>query len=460
MLHKMNAPHKEAPRLFGHPRGLTILFSTEMWERFSYYGMRALLVLYMVDYLLRPERLDIAFGLRDLKSFLEKFFGPLDVQPFASQIYGLYTSLVYLTPILGGFIADRWLGRTKTIVIGAMLMLIGHFLMASEYCFLPALLLLILGVGAFKPNISTQVGELYAVQDRQRDRAYSIFYVGINIGACLAPLIAGTLGERLGWHYGFACAGVGMAIGLAIYLWGLSDLPESSSPVSRQPFPHEEKTIVDDAYAEHGRYWLILLFAPSVLFWASFEQQGNTIVLWTESFTNRDVSFFGRHFEIPTTWFQALNPMMIFLFTPPLVALWSRMAQSDREPQTITKLTAGCFGVSLSYLVMTIAAWTSDEARVSPLWLLLYFILITVSELLFSPIILSLASRVAPRDSRGLTMGVWFLTIFLGNLLSGWIGGLWSTLSPASFFALIGLMPAFGGLMILISRLWQDDALD
>lgn len=456
----MNAPEREARQIFGHPRGLAILFSTEMWERFSYYGMRALLILYMVDHLLRPERLDIPLGLHQLKSQMESLFGPLDIQPLASQIYGLYTSLVYLTPILGGYIADRWLGRTTTIVIGAMLMVLGHFLMASEYYFLPALLLLILGVGAFKPNISTQVGELYASHDTRRDRAFSIFYVGINIGACLSPLIAGTLGEHMGWHYGFACAGIGMTIGLAIYLWGLADLPGSDQPFTQRRLPREEKTIVDEAYAEHGRQWLIVLFIPSVLFWAAFEQQGNTIVLWAESFTNRDVDFLGRHFQIPTTWFQALNPLMIFLFTPPLVSLWTRMARFGREPPTIDKLTAGCFGVCLSYLVMSFAAWTSNAARVSPLWLLLYFTLITASELLFSPIILSLASCIAPRGSRGLTMGVWFLTIFFGNLLSGWIGGFWSTLSPASFFALLGAMAAIGGLMILFSRLWQDDALD
>jgi POT family proton-dependent oligopeptide transporter len=336
-----------------------------------------------------------------------------------------------------------------------MLMILGHFLMALEHYFLPALLLLILGVGAFKPNISTQVGELYDTHDRRRDRAYSIFYVGINIGACLAPLIAGTLGERMGWHYGFACAGVGMTIGLAIYLWGAGDLPETRARIQE-----DRTTIVDEAHTEHGRLWLILLFAPSVLFWAAFEQQGNTIALWAEHFTNRDLSVFGRHLEIPTTWFQALNPLMIFLFTPPLVALWSRMAQDGREPATIIKLAMGCFGVALSYFVMTFAAWTSDAARISPLWLLLYFAIITMSELMFSPILLSLASYVAPRNTRGLSMGIWFLTIFVGNLLSGWIGALWSSLSPASFFALVGLLAMLAAVMIVIARLWLDDALD
>src|SRR5499426_9866 len=208
--------------LFGHPRGLAFLFSTEMWERFSYYGMRALLVLYMVKYLLLPDRADSVIGLATLKSMLEGIFGPLTPQPFSSHIYGLYTGLVYLTPFFGGLLADRVLGQHKTIVIGASLMAIGHFMMAFEPLFLFALLALILGNGCFKPNMSAQVGTLYQHGDPRRDRAYSIFYVGINLGAFLAPLVCGTLGEEVGWHYGFGAAGVGMTAGLLIYLYALA----------------------------------------------------------------------------------------------------------------------------------------------------------------------------------------------------------------------------------------------
>src|SRR5712691_9510031 len=211
--------------LFGHPRGLSFLFATEMWERFSYYGMRALLVLYMVKYLLQPGHADSVIGLGALKQFYEAIFGPLDVQPFASHIYGLYTGLVYLTPLFGGMLADRVLGQHRTILLGAAMMAIGHFLMAFEPLFLFALTMLILGNGAFKPNMSAQVGGLYAQGDRRRDRAYSIFYVGINVGAFLAPLICGTLGEELGWHYGFTAAGVGMTIALLIYVRALPALP-------------------------------------------------------------------------------------------------------------------------------------------------------------------------------------------------------------------------------------------
>src|SRR5579872_4611973 len=204
---------RDSSELFGHPRGLTFLFATEMWERFSYYGMRALLVLYMTKYLLAPGRADGVIGLESLRSVLEGMSGPLGVQPFASQIYGLYTGLVYLTPLLGGLIADRLLGQRRTVVIGAALMAAGHFMMAFESLFLVALTTLIIANGAFKPNIVTQVGGLYESHDHRRDRAYSIFYVGINIGAFLAPLVCGTLGNEVGWHWGFGAAGVGMLVG-------------------------------------------------------------------------------------------------------------------------------------------------------------------------------------------------------------------------------------------------------
>ena len=189
-----------------------------MWERFSYYGMRSLLVLYMTKFLLLSDHFGNVIGLASLKHALEAVFGPLDVQPLSSQIWGLYTGLVYFTPIFGGLLADRVLGQRRTVIIGAVLMAFGHFMMASERLFLFALTALILGSGCFKPNISTQVGGLYAPGDPRRDRAYSIFYVGINLGAFLAPLVCGTLGERVGWHHGFAAAGVGMLIGLATYL--------------------------------------------------------------------------------------------------------------------------------------------------------------------------------------------------------------------------------------------------
>jgi len=255
----MQVPDHSA-QLFGHPKGLTFLFTTEMWERFSFYGMRSLLVLYMTKYLLLPEHSGAVLGLTGTRRALEALFGPLDVQPLSSQIWGFYTALVYFTPLFGGLLADRVLGRRRTVVLGAVLMAIGHFMMAIEPLFLIALLFLILGSGAFKPNISTQVGGIYAPGDARRDRAYSIFYVGINIGAFLAPLVCGTLGEKAGWHYGFAAAGVGMCIGLAIYLYGLPLLPVddpalhsmSSSAQADDPVITDRKAFTGwSAFADH-----------------------------------------------------------------------------------------------------------------------------------------------------------------------------------------------------------------
>ncbi|HXP96908.1 MAG TPA: peptide MFS transporter, partial [Telmatospirillum sp.] len=238
----MSAPQSRESRtgtLFGHPTALAFLFGTEMWERFSYYGMRALLTLYMVKYLFQPGTVESVAGFATLKGYLEAVFGPLAIQPVASQIYGLYTGLVYLTPVFGGLLADRLIGRRRTVVIGALLMAIGHFMMAFESLFLFALLTLILGNGAFKPNISTQVGGLYPPGDHRRDRAYSIFYVGINLGAFFSPLVCGTLEERFGWHYGFAAAGVGMLAGLAIYLYGQRHLPPEH-PIVRSTATREK----------------------------------------------------------------------------------------------------------------------------------------------------------------------------------------------------------------------------
>ncbi len=406
-----------------------------MWERFSYYGMRALLVLYMVDYLLKPEIAHDVWGLATLKRGLEAVSGPLGIQPLASQIYGLYTGLVYLTPIFGGILADRWIGRTPTVILGAMLMVAGHFMMAFEHLFLFALVLLILGNGAFKPNISTQVGDLYAPDDPRRDRAYSVFYVGINVGAFFSPLVCGSLGENVGWHYGFASAGVGMAIGLATYLAGLPRLPKQQfqdPPVEagKPANPDLRKSLLG----------LAILLIPSTLFWAAYEQQGNTIALWIEHSTDRRLNLLLWQGEIPVTWFQAINPLMIFAFTPPLIACWSRWAKVGREPSTIGKMSIGCVLLALAYLVMAAAAWSSASASASSLWPLLYFAVLTIGELYFSPIGLSLVSNVASNKSRSTLMGIWFTTSFVGNIAAGWIGSFWSSLSNTSFFLLLAAL--------------------
>jgi POT family proton-dependent oligopeptide transporter len=435
-------PTKEAD-LFGHPRVLCFLFATEMWERFSYYGMRALLVLYMVKYLFQPERIETVIGFATLRAALEAVFGPLGVQPLASQIYGLYTGLVYLTPILGGYLADRVLGQRRTVVIGAALMAAGHFMMAFEPLFLFALLVLILGNGAFKPNISTQVGALYAPGDPRRDRAFSIFYVGINIGAFLAPLICGTLGERVGWHYGFGAAGVGMTAGLAIYLAAAPSLPPDARNV--RLFEGEALRFGRDAWRALGA--LLLLALPVTLFWATYEQSGNTIALWADSHTDRSLGLFG--FVIPTTWFQAVNPFLIFAFTPLVLMLWRRQAAAGREPPTVRKMAYGCLFNAAAYLILVAAALGAGAGKASWLWILAYFAVLTVGELYLSPIGLSLVTKVAPAQCLSMMMGVWLATSFTGGLLAGYLGSLWSGMGKAAFFLTIALIAAGAGLAIL-----------
>jgi len=269
-------------QLFGHPIGLTFLFLTEMWERFSFYGMRALLTLYMVNFLfIQPDVGQRVLGFTALKGM----FPGLGVQPLASTVYGLYTGLVYLTPFFGGMLADRVLGQRKTVIIGALLMAVGHFLMAIESLFLLALIFLILGNGAFKPNISTQVGTLYPHGDPRRDRAFSIFYVGINVGAFFSPLICGTLGQVVGWHWGFGAAGVGMILGLIIYLAGQKYLAEDNLTVTRQQSVEKAKEPLTRAEKSRIAGLLALCFC-TIFFWMTYEQQGNTLQLWVDKYTD------------------------------------------------------------------------------------------------------------------------------------------------------------------------------
>ncbi|MGB8549984.1 MAG: peptide MFS transporter [Xanthobacteraceae bacterium] len=434
--------------LFGHPRGLTYLFATEMWERFSYYGMRALLTLYMVKYLFQPGHAESVIGYAQLKGAYESLLGPLGVQPFASHIYGDYTALVYLTPILGGLLADRVLGQRRTVLLGASLMAVGHFMMASERLMLLALLVLILGNGAFKPNISTQVGLLYPPGDPRRDRAFSIFYVGINIGAFLSPLVCGTLAIAFGWHYGFAAAGIGMLIGLAIYLWGSPALPSDG-------FDRGQMEPSAPLNAEERRRLgaIAILFVPVTLFWATYEQQGNTIALWAEDYTNRtfDLGFWGG--EIPAEWFQSFNPFLIFAFTPFIVALWTWQSRRGREPTTVTKMAIGCFGVALANLVLVAAAAVAGaqaNGAVSWLWLAGYFVIITVGELYLSPTGLSLVTKVAPVRYLSMTMGVWLATSFLGNFIAGWLGSFWTGMDKRDFFLMLAAIAAAAAVVILI----------
>jgi POT family proton-dependent oligopeptide transporter len=436
--------------LFGHPRGLYVLFFTEMWERFSYYGMRSLLVLYMVNYLfIRPDVGQRVLGFTAIKGMLESAFGPLAIQPLSSQIYGLYTGFVYFTPFFGGMLADRVLGQRRTVIIGAILMAIGHFLMASEHLFFVALLFLILGNGTFKPNISTQVGLLYPEGDPRRDGAFTIFYMGINLGAFLSPLVCGTLGQTVGWHWGFGAAGVGMVLGLCLYLWGQKHLAQDVLVQrKRERATQPKESMTPNEWKRVGV--LVAICLLNIVFWAVYEQQGNTMQLWADRNTNW--VFAGVH--IPSTWYQAFNPAMIFLFAPLLSLFWARQAARGKEPSSVTKMAVGCLLLGLSFIVMIVASRGMDpDARRSVMWLVGTTVVLTVGELYLSPIGLSFVTKVSPPRMVSMLMGVWFLANFFGNYLSGYLGTFWERIPHDQFFYLMTLLGlGVAGLMFVLSR--------
>jgi POT family proton-dependent oligopeptide transporter len=420
---------------FGHPKGLAILFLTEMWERMSYYGMRSLLVLYMVNFLfIQPDAGQEVLGFNAIKGFLEGTYGPLETQPFASHIYGLYTGLVYFTPFFGGIIADRWLGQKRSVILGGILMTIGHFLMAFNHLFFVALLFLILGNGAFKPNISTQVGDLYPEGDPRRDGAFTLFYMGINLGAFFSPLVCGTLGQQLGWHYGFGAAGVGMILGLCIYIFGQKHLGTHKAPRTEL----SAKAAAQLTSQEKKAVWaLMVLCALNVVFWGVYEQQGNTMQLWADEKT--DWNFFG--WNMPSTWYQSFNPLMIFIFAPLLNIFWKFQASRGKEPTSVTKMAIGCFILGIAFIVMILAGQMVPEgSKASVNWLLVTTFFLTIGELYLSPIGLSLVSKVAPVRMVNMLMGMWFLSSFVGNYLSGFLGTFYSRMDKPSFFGMLALL--------------------
>lgn len=429
--------------LFGHPVGLYVLFFTEMWERFSFYGMRVLLVLYMVDYLI--PKTDQGFqvhGFAGLRSAIEGIFGQMTAQPLSSQIYGIYTSLVYLTPVLGGWMADKYFGQRKAVYIGGILMAIGHFLMALEPMFLVALVFLIFGNGFFKPSLSTQVGNLYPPGDQRRDSAFSIYYMGVNSGALLAPFICGTLGQKVGWHWGFGAAGVGMVCGLIFYMWGQKFLAQDQFHIAKT-----EK--VDHAPLTREQWNAIIglgvLCLVNIVFWAVYEQQGNTMQLFADR--NTDWHVFG--WEMPSTWFQSFNPGFIILGTIPLTMFWGWQRTRNKEPGSVIKMALGCIMLGASFLVlMYITTGLAPDQKVSFLWLIGCTFIYTLGEMYLSPIGLSLVTKVAPAKYITMLMGMWFLSSFFGNYLSGYIGTYYEKMSLPSFFLLLTVLGVVAGLVI------------
>ncbi len=475
----------------GHPPGLRTLFFTEMWERFSYYGMRALLVLFMV-----AAVQDGGLNLTDQT---------------ATAIYGLYTAAVYLANLPGGWIADRLIGAQRAIWYGGLMIMVGHFTLAipSIYAFFLGLVFLILGTGLLKPNISAVVGELYGPGDPRRDAGFTIFYMGINLGAAIGPLVCSTLGEseRFGWHYGFAAAGVGMLLGLLQYRatrWRLGEagLSPSLDPANAKDADKiragwrkviiglvavagvlamlmsglvrvdpvalaRSSTLIIAAFAaayftylftmgdlnrgERQRLVVIIvLFLGAALFWAGFEQAGSSLNLFAERYTERLIG----DFEIPAGWFQTLNPAFIILLAPLYASMWVALARRQLDPSTPAKFALGLIILGLGFALMFFAAQLVVQGnKVLPTWLFFTYLLHTMGELALSPVGLSATTKLAPRRHVGQMMGIWFLGASIGNLMAGLIAGEFNAEAVAempALYAQIVLTTVGSGLLLIV----------
>jgi len=419
---------------FGHPRGLATLFFTEMWERASYYGMRALLVLYMTGSVLQP-----GLGFPDKK---------------ATQIYGLYTMLVYLMGIPGGFIADRFIGHYRAVLVGGVVIACGHFSMAIPGLpfFFLGLGLIVIGTGLLKPNVSTMVGTLYRRDDPRRDAGFSLFYMGINTGAFFAPLVTGWLGQKINWHIGFAAAGVGMVFGLIQYVFGRKYLKpaeeaktpstvivESAAAVPKKAFTRQE-------WGRIAAASILTLFA--LIFWAGFEQAGSSLTLFADRATR--LTILG--FVYPSSWFQSVEPLFVITFSPIFAWLWLRLARSHREPSSPAKFTFGLFFLSFSFLLMVPAAryYQLHGERVSPFWLIGLYFLQMLGELCLSPVGLSMVTKLSPARIVGFMMGIWFLATALGNYVAGWVAGLVGNRSFSEVFMIAFVTAAVATLILAI----------
>jgi len=460
----------------GHPKGLNTLFFTEMWERFSYYGMRALLILFMTA---TAANGGMGYGVEQ-----------------AGRVYGLYTASVYMAGLPGGWIADRILGLRRAVFWGGIVIAAGHFSMAvpGETTFFLGLALIVIGTGLLKPNISAMVGELYEEADVRRDAGFSIYYMGINIGAFAAPLVCGTLAQWVDWHLGFAAAGVGMVFGIIQYVATADRLGDAG----KKPEKSAEGPAI--SFGPDGLMWfagaalilaalvmdietlerLILmligstifiaslfigkgfsdvekrrglsiyaLFLVAVLFWSGFEQAGSSLNLFADRLTDNDVL----GFEFPSTWYQSLNPLFIFALAPVFSWLWIKLG--DRQPSSPAKFAFGLYGIGLGFVVMVAAAsLASEDYLVSPMWLITTYMLHTLGELCLSPVGLSAMTKLAPRRIVGQILGVWFLAAAIGNYMGGELATFFETFPlPKLFGAVAGVILGVGVLTTLLTPL-------
>ena len=424
---------------FGHPRGLAYLAFTEAWERFSYYGMSALLVLYMVNQLLLPGHIEHVVGFATFRATIEDTFGPLSTQALASQIFGLYSGFVYFTPVIGGWLGDR-IGQRSAVVLGGLSMSGGHLAMAFDQSFLLALLLLILGSGLLKGNISAQVGGLYPLEDEERrSRGFAIFSTAINFGAVVGPLFCGFLGERYGWHVGFGAAALFMLGGVATYLTGYRYLPARI----------ERKARVAEVMTADDRKVVVALFgvmAITILPHIAYYQLSNVLPVWLEEHASLNAG----GFQVPVPWFQSIDPLFSILCVPLLFRLWTWQGRgSGGEPSEIRKIGAGAFICGGANLIL-VAAILLSPGRVWWIWPFLFCAVQGIGFMYFWPPFLALVSRTAPPKINATMMGGAFLVLFVANNLIGWIGTFYEQLGPLAFWTLHAGIGAAGGVLAFI----------
>jgi POT family proton-dependent oligopeptide transporter len=424
----------------GHPRGLFYLAFTEAWERFSYYGMTALLALYMVNQLLLPGHVEQIAGFAGFRAAVESLVGPLSTQALASQIFGLYSGFVYFTPLLGGMIADRWIGQRNGVVIGALSMSAGHIAMTFDRSFLGALLLLVIGSGFLKGNISAQVGALYPPEDEaRRTRGFIIFSTAINIGAVAGPLLCGLLAQVYGWHYGFGVAAIFMLLGLATYLYGYRYLP---ARVGRRKFEGTRLTAAERRIV----YALIAVMIITIFQSTAFYQVFNVNPIWIQQHVALDVG----SFRIPVPWYQSINSVFSILGVPLVFWIWRQQALRHREPDELAKIGTGAWIAAASNLILVAAIFASGGAPVNPIWPFLYSAVLGISFLYYWPTLLALVSRAAPARVNATMMGLTFMSLFISNNLIGWIGGFYERMSPAQFWTMHAAIATVGGLLVAL----------
>jgi POT family proton-dependent oligopeptide transporter len=444
--------NRTATAFIGHPPGVGWLSASEFWERFAYYGMQALLVLYLSHFLLEPEHLKNVWGFASFQHGLEFFYGPLSGEALASAIVGFYAATVYLTPILGGYIADRLIGRTATVAIGAGTMAVGYFLLCLEQTFVPGLFALLFGVGCFKGNIAAQVGDIYTIDDPRRADGFQVYFLGIQLAVIVSPLITGTLGEKVGWAWGFGSAGVAIMIGLIIYLIGRYTYPpeklqEKKNNIEAAPRPPLTR-----------RDWgviaiLVGLLPVLAMSLVSNQQIFNAYLIWAEK--DYQHVFFGM--SMPISWMLSLDALVSTVLMVIVIAFWRWYGRHWEEPSEITKITIGTAISALAPLVLAgaSAVYASNGNHPVPMWWALGFHVL--NDLGFSmvlPVGLALYSRAAPKGLGGIMIAVYYLHLFIGNNLVGYLGGLLDKMPEVQFWLMHSAIMAVSVVLLFLARLF------